>query len=1229
MASNSVVVQLAIDGQQKVESALKSVQNSVKDTGSAVDYLNSKASGINKLGDSFASVGSAAGNALKNIAQVGIAATAAGAAAAGAFLFKGVQGVAQFEDYNVQFTTLIKNSADFKARNAGVTDALKLNAEASKDAAKEMENLSTFAATTPFELPQVVDAAKTLRGFGLAADDTAARFGFSKDEILRITGDVSAGTGADFQEMSVNIGKFSSGATGEAIARFQELGIVTKNELEGMGLNFDKGGSLIINSQQDLDNATGVVLEAMKGKYGGLMDAQSQTFNGMLSNVQDFIGQAGRTLSQPIFDKLKDGLKSAMDFIASPVGKVAIADLATKVGQAVDFMVAAFNKIAPIVGAAVGTVIEWIGTIVTAIQTNMPGIEDLGTVIGNVFSGISTVIGEVVGFISDNLDTVIAALTSFGQIAAQIIQGVISIFQSMEGTLGGILDVIAFALGKTNEAIKIFGVAWERAGKTVMQMSFLIEMAFTQMQNWIIDGINGIIRAVNFLIDGFNAVAGVVGIEAIPKIGELGQVSFNSAEALDRLGLAGDGAASGLANAGNEGAGAVVGIDAAGAAADRNFAKLTALRDALGGFAAEGTLFGNVLGAAQDKQKGISDLSKSASDAASQTGELMTSKSVATMPKIIKPVSTGGGGGGGGAKEEKPVDPLQAALDLASKLSAAGKALTEINVYKSISMEALTAFNNDMTALVKMFVAAASKFTTEAIKGSGEYIDAAGKIADAAGKMVGVLGKIKDYKSIAVENLTAFMEDTVSLSKAFMQAGQQFSIEMLQAGILYSQTVSAIGDGLGKMADGLIKIKDYAQLSKSSIDGFVADMRIMTEAFGRAGQEFPSAMLDSASKFATATNPLGETIGKFVDGLVKMKDYAGLSQRSIDMFVRDMRIMVEAFYRAGQEIPNELQKAAEEFAKSAGTVGDTLSKSVDAFVKIQDLKDIPAQKIQMLVDGIKLAVSLTQVAASTMENEMLEKVGLFGEATGKLFDGFSKAMTVFEGLQKYVAVAPNVIQSFVDNIIFTVTITDGLVQKTDKDLIERVSKFGDAVGKIFDNLKKAMDTFAGLSGMKNNPADGIKTLIDGIANAIIQMGGAQTKADAFLTAATNFANTMKQASDKIQEGLQSSGAASGATNSSTGGTNSNSTPKYASGTSFHPGGVALVGERGAELISMPRGTQVIPSWTTAAILNTLRPNQSNNNYTNSNANNYNLTINAPVSVDNSSASFEFMRAMAR
>ena len=237
--------------------------------------------GIAKSG--FSGLTNIVGGTVGALAKVGLAANGV-KALAGAFsglLSPLTKGNAAFEDYGVQFTTLIKNSDDFKKKYAGVTDQVQLQTLATQAAKDQMAELAKFGATTPFDLPGVVESQRVLMGFGLAADNAKARFGQAGADILRIAGDVSSGTGTDFKEIALDIGKFSAGATGEAIARFQELGITTRTELAGMGLTFSKSGELIVKNQQDMDRATGILLQVMKRKYGGLMTAQSATFNGM------------------------------------------------------------------------------------------------------------------------------------------------------------------------------------------------------------------------------------------------------------------------------------------------------------------------------------------------------------------------------------------------------------------------------------------------------------------------------------------------------------------------------------------------------------------------------------------------------------------------------------------------------------------------------------------------------------------------------------------------------------------------------------------------------------------------------------------------------------------------------------------------------------------------------------------------------------------------------------
>jgi hypothetical protein len=47
-------------------------------------------------------------------------------------------------------------------------------------------------------------------------------------------------------------------------------------------------------------------------------------------------------------------------------------------------------------------------------------------------------------------------------------------------------------------------------------------------------------------------------------------------------------------------------------------------------------------------------------------------------------------------------------------------------------------------------------------------------------------------------------------------------------------------------------------------------------------------------------------------------------------------------------------------------------------------------------------------------------------------------------------------------------------------------------------------------------------------------------------------------------------------------------PRFADGTNFAPGGLAMVGERGRELVRLPRGSQVIPNGQTEAMLGRAR-----------------------------------------
>jgi DNA repair exonuclease SbcCD ATPase subunit len=176
---------------------------------------------------------------------------------------------AQFEQYTTSFNVLL-GSAD-RAR-------------------EHLEYLFDFAAKTPFDMPQVVEASKLLETFGL---DTR--------KYLTQIGNAASAFNVPMTQVADAIGRLSSGQTGEAMEQLRRLGISMKLLTE-QDIQFDKGGQLTSSIAQTMD----AVMAIMDSKYKGMMDEQSKTFNGLMSTIQDNLSAFGRQIGEDVFESLKE-----------------------------------------------------------------------------------------------------------------------------------------------------------------------------------------------------------------------------------------------------------------------------------------------------------------------------------------------------------------------------------------------------------------------------------------------------------------------------------------------------------------------------------------------------------------------------------------------------------------------------------------------------------------------------------------------------------------------------------------------------------------------------------------------------------------------------------------------------------------------------------------------------------------------------------------------------------
>jgi hypothetical protein len=199
----------------------------------------------------------------------------------------------------------------------------------SMDAAKtRMAELSKFAADTPFELPEVAAASRTL--------ETLTRGALATGKGLTLVGDVASGTNAPFEELAVMIGRMYDGLqsgrpVGEAMQRLQELGVISGNTRAKI--------EQLQNSGKKGDEVWNVAAQAM-GRFSGMMAQQSQTWNGLMSTFQDNIGAAFRAFGEPLLDRFKPILQQGLQLadMLAPKAQAAGEALADSIGVVTEIL---------------------------------------------------------------------------------------------------------------------------------------------------------------------------------------------------------------------------------------------------------------------------------------------------------------------------------------------------------------------------------------------------------------------------------------------------------------------------------------------------------------------------------------------------------------------------------------------------------------------------------------------------------------------------------------------------------------------------------------------------------------------------------------------------------------------------------------------------------------------------------------------------------------------------
>lgn len=188
------------------------------------------------------------------------------------------------------------------------------------EAKRHYQELVTFAATTPFEIKELVKASAVLQAYSLTADEAMKN--------IKGIGDVAAISGKDINELAAIYGQVVSGEIlrSRELNRLQLAGIPI---LQGLKEEYGKTG-VEIRKMTEMGQISGEAFQKVFARmsqeggfaFKGMID-QNKTLFGQWSNLQDIINQTMENMGEGFAPAMITLIKSLM-VIVEKLGKVFI-----------------------------------------------------------------------------------------------------------------------------------------------------------------------------------------------------------------------------------------------------------------------------------------------------------------------------------------------------------------------------------------------------------------------------------------------------------------------------------------------------------------------------------------------------------------------------------------------------------------------------------------------------------------------------------------------------------------------------------------------------------------------------------------------------------------------------------------------------------------------------------------------------------------------------------------
>ena len=375
---------------------------------------------MKSIGSSFSKLGSTMINVVGTLTKALTGATTA-------LVTFGVNYNAQMETYQAGLETLLGSS---------------------EQAIATMNQIKEDARTTPFDVSGLTQANRLLISTGISADE-------ARETILALGDAVSASGGGndELQRMAVNLQQIKNAgkATALDIRQFAYAGI---NIYQLLADYTGKTTEEVKDMEISYEVLSGALKQASKegGKFYNAMNKQSKTLKGQISNLKDGFSMLAGSLSEPVFDYIKDnilpGINDEIDNLNTMIGEKGI-------GGTLEYVIDKFIKNIP---GAIDKIVSFIDTngekiIDKALEIVFGIIEAIIPKLPAIFNVLLELAIKIIDKLAEELPTLVPMLAqAIVEMIGHLVEHLPEIIEALGSVFTGIVGALETIAGGDGEA---------------------------------------------------------------------------------------------------------------------------------------------------------------------------------------------------------------------------------------------------------------------------------------------------------------------------------------------------------------------------------------------------------------------------------------------------------------------------------------------------------------------------------------------------------------------------------------------------------------------------------------------------------------------------------------------------------------------------------------------------------------------------------------------------------